>query len=338
MGGNTQSLPSDRGLSQSKGSGTLTRNESVLRSTWSGLLNVDENDVPEWLWKDTFIRRGFRPRLSWWGCLKSVFALHNETFNIWSHLIGSAVFAHRLYSRYTDPTWISGPHDIQLVGSTAQFAISAVAHTFCAHSQVSSALLCSAKRLTPYSFLQRACDLLFRLDRSGIALQFLTVSLSNGFLYYRSLLSRFVYGFFASALACGNVAVFSGFLDLTDRLGSRQLLAIFLIFFQMCLIYFPVVLKAVTTSSPLVRAIIKRYGGAAFLLTTTGALAYALHFPDRLRPGVFDMFGNGHNLMHVLVFISAIIASRGSTKWHWAEYVARSWKQGSQMTPTGVEL
>jgi hypothetical protein len=39
-----------------------------------------------------FIHRGYRMGLSWWQCWCSVFHLHNETVNIWSHGVGAIVF------------------------------------------------------------------------------------------------------------------------------------------------------------------------------------------------------------------------------------------------------
>ena len=41
-----------------------------------------------------FIRGGYRPELySLSLCLNSVLRVHNETANIWTHLVGSALFA-----------------------------------------------------------------------------------------------------------------------------------------------------------------------------------------------------------------------------------------------------
>ena len=36
---------------------------------------------------------GYRNRLNFLDCLRSLFLLHNETINIWSHLLGFAFFA-----------------------------------------------------------------------------------------------------------------------------------------------------------------------------------------------------------------------------------------------------
>ena len=45
-------------------------------------------DLPQWMQTDPYIRSGYRPQLdSYSACFQSVFYLHNESVNIWSHLI-----------------------------------------------------------------------------------------------------------------------------------------------------------------------------------------------------------------------------------------------------------
>lgn len=45
-------------------------------------------DLPQWMQSDLYIRRGYRRQLdSFSACLQSIFYLHNESVNIWSHLL-----------------------------------------------------------------------------------------------------------------------------------------------------------------------------------------------------------------------------------------------------------
>lgn len=45
-------------------------------------------DLPSWMQSDPYIRRGYRRQLnSFSACLWSIFHLHNESVNIWSHLL-----------------------------------------------------------------------------------------------------------------------------------------------------------------------------------------------------------------------------------------------------------
>lgn len=47
-------------------------------------LNTDGSLTP-WAAENPFIIGHYRPQLSWSQCIRSIFRLHNETFNIWSH-------------------------------------------------------------------------------------------------------------------------------------------------------------------------------------------------------------------------------------------------------------
>ena len=55
---------------------------------------VDYDDLPEWNKDNEYVRTGYRQadRLSTMECLSTVFRLHNETINIWSHMLGAASF------------------------------------------------------------------------------------------------------------------------------------------------------------------------------------------------------------------------------------------------------
>lgn len=58
--------------------------------------------LPAYLQDNEFIRTGYRAELSLAQCLMSLFSVHNETGNVWSHLIGT-----------TNPT----AHHVQNFGS-----------------------------------------------------------------------------------------------------------------------------------------------------------------------------------------------------------------------------
>ena len=47
------------------------------------------NTLPKELQDNEYITTGYRVELSFWESVKSLFGLHNETLNIWTHLIGT---------------------------------------------------------------------------------------------------------------------------------------------------------------------------------------------------------------------------------------------------------
>lgn len=49
------------------------------------------NDAPEFMHKK-YIKRGYRINFNNTQLVKSLFMLHNETVNVWTHLIGMFIF------------------------------------------------------------------------------------------------------------------------------------------------------------------------------------------------------------------------------------------------------
>eukprot|EP00474_Spongospora_subterranea_P009270 CRZ09728.1 hypothetical protein [Spongospora subterranea] len=54
--------------------------------------------VPGWLKDNPHIAGGYRVHFSWRLCVRSMFRLHNETLNVWTHLIGFFIFLFLLFS------------------------------------------------------------------------------------------------------------------------------------------------------------------------------------------------------------------------------------------------
>ena len=68
----------------------------------SKFLNIHE--LPDWMQNDQYIRQGYRaPQNSIRGCFQSLWYLHNETVNIWSHLL-TAMFMTALLAWSFIPT------------------------------------------------------------------------------------------------------------------------------------------------------------------------------------------------------------------------------------------
>lgn len=65
---------------------------SLLCQVWEGRWRVIPHDVlPDWLKDNDFLLHGHRPPMpSFRACFKSIFRIHTETGNIWTHLLGNA--------------------------------------------------------------------------------------------------------------------------------------------------------------------------------------------------------------------------------------------------------
>lgn len=62
----------------------------LARRFWEQRWKVQNFDLlPDWLQDNEFLRTGHRPQIpNFGGCFKSIFQLHTETGNIWTHLYG----------------------------------------------------------------------------------------------------------------------------------------------------------------------------------------------------------------------------------------------------------
>ena len=69
----------------------LDKAEEIARRVWlAGWTVVHHQHLPKWLRDNDFLIKGHRPPLnSFYACFKSIFRIHTETGNIWTHLLGT---------------------------------------------------------------------------------------------------------------------------------------------------------------------------------------------------------------------------------------------------------
>ena len=130
--------------------------------------------LPDWMKDNEYLTVGHRPELnSFKECFKSIFGIHSETGNIWTHLIGLVAFLTVAIIFYVKPLCDQCHTDIQLrekliflfffIGAILCLGLSSLFHTVCCHSEHVSKLFC-------------------KLDYVGISL--LTVGSFVPWLYY----------------------------------------------------------------------------------------------------------------------------------------------------------
>uniref|UniRef100_A0A8B9K185 Adiponectin receptor 2 n=1 Tax=Astyanax mexicanus TaxID=7994 RepID=A0A8B9K185_ASTMX len=68
----------------------MEKMEEFVHKMWEGRWRVIPHDVlPDWLKDNDFLLHGHRPPMpSFRACFKSIFRIHTETGNIWTHLLG----------------------------------------------------------------------------------------------------------------------------------------------------------------------------------------------------------------------------------------------------------
>lgn len=86
--------PARSGLGEA---GSQPRLERVWLQVWEGRWRVIPYDVlPDWLKDNDYLLHGHRPPMpSFRACFKSIFRIHTETGNIWTHLLGEGSGGHR---------------------------------------------------------------------------------------------------------------------------------------------------------------------------------------------------------------------------------------------------
>jgi adiponectin receptor len=80
--------------------------ELFAKYVWeSGWKAMPHHALPNWLRDNDFLLKGHRPPLpSVKACFKSIFRIHTETGNIWTHLIGAISFVAIAIYFWTRPT------------------------------------------------------------------------------------------------------------------------------------------------------------------------------------------------------------------------------------------
>ena len=65
--------------------------EKTKREPYIG--NIDDPNLEDFLVDNPHLKTGYRVFFhSYWDCARSLFMIHNETMNVWSHLFGLFIF------------------------------------------------------------------------------------------------------------------------------------------------------------------------------------------------------------------------------------------------------
>ena len=245
---------------------------------------------------EPFILHGFRPRLTFLGCLRSLFKLHNETLNIWTHIFGSLYMAILTKRRWeSSATAHTGLRRVPplLVGTAGSilFAASATAHCFCCHGR-------------------HTCKCCFAVDKSMIAYFLLGCAASSSIVFFRRPTQRLTRNLFITAAFCSSTF---GALQISGLLGQEtsKLFKVLVLASQAVTGLIPPILELTTTQRVDVQQLIVQRASLASGLALVGSSLYTTFYPEKAYPGVFDLFLNSHTLMHIFVVGSAHVAFHG---------------------------
>ncbi|KAJ5578550.1 uncharacterized protein N7459_007514 [Penicillium hispanicum] len=256
----------------------------------------NSEDVPAWYAHNAYLRTGYRPVTpSARHCFESLTYLHNETVNIYSHLIPAVVTLlsnDLLYiffaSSFPQASWRDQlVFHIYLTTSMVCFGISSTYHTLLCHSVY-------------------VANLWGRLDYIAIVFQILG-SLTSGIYvgFYCEPHLQKVYWSMISILA-----LLTGFVVVHPHLQGKEWRILRLSTF---------VATGFSAFAPIIHAACifpyeqldqqagLRYYYLEGLVIIIGVLFYATHFPESWKPVYFDIWGASHQIFHVAVGIAAVI-------------------------------
>ena len=262
---------------------------------WRQWKSVSFEALPEWLKDNEYLRHGYRPPLpSVRACLKSMFRLHTETWNIWTHLLGMLLFlvvALCVYVFQMSEVISSVPWYEQVIIGT--FFLGAVVCLTC--SFLYHTLSCHSPKLS---------HIFSKLDYTGIAILVTGSSIPCYYYsYYCSAFSRYLHMTIVSALCVGIVIA-----SVWNKLSTPQYRPLRTLMFVLFGLYGVIPAVQVVLREGLTNAATSYSGAwliAMAMIYIGGAGLYVARIPERFNPGKFDICMHSHQLFHVCVVIAA---------------------------------
>ena len=278
-----------------------TKIETIAHWAWN---SVSFDNLPVWLRDNEFLRNYHRPPMySFSGCIKSLFRMHTETWNIWTHLLGFVfflvlclgvyVFGDYITWLFEDVTIHSLPWVEQVMllvfflGAMACLCCSFSFHLFCNHS---------AKMHFLFS----------RLDYSGIAFLITGSNIPACYYgFYCTSVARYVHISAISILgaACICASLWKKFSTPKYRPLRFSIFVLFGLYGVVPVIH--VVLRD--------GYLIATHGFALWGMVLMGSLyifgagLYVMRIPERFSPGRFDIWASSHQLFHIFVVGGALV-------------------------------
>ncbi|KAH7132031.1 adiponectin receptor protein 1 [Dendryphion nanum] len=263
---------------------------ALLRAKEHGLISYDDLPDP---WKiNPHIIKGYRFSEGKWACVRSVFGIHNELFNIWSHMIGLFIVLSIAFYFY--------PRNVNFsISTNSDIFIAAVFFFAACKCLACSTIWHTMNSISHQTLLERfAC-----VDYTGISLLVAASIMTTEYAaFYCEPTSRWTYMLTTAFLGIGGVIL------PWHPTFNRQDMAWLRVLFYVSLAatgFLPVgqlaatrgIAGAVYFYAPVTKSI---------LVYLCGALLYASKVPERWFPGTFDYVGCSHNIWHVAVLFGIL--------------------------------
>lgn len=260
--------------------------------------------LPEWLRCNEFIRGSYRPPMfSFRGCFKSMFRLHNETLNIWTHLGGFIFFVVLVMGMFVFGDYITGLFEDLVVTNlpgTEQLMIS----MFFAGAII--CMMCSTLFHTLNNHSRNVSLVFGRLDYSGITL-----------LITGSSIPAYYYGFYCTWISqyvhIGVVLLLCSIclgISMLRKFQIPKYRGIRFVMFAAFGLYGTIPFTQIYLRDGYTLAAEAFALWGIIIMAATyigGGTLYALRIPERFWPGTFDVWASSHQLFHVCVVTASLV-------------------------------
>lgn len=246
--------------------------------------------VPSWSKDNPYILGHYRRCGKKWDYyLSSIFMLHNETVNIWTHILAALGYLSYL-------VW-----SIVVYGNTIEtYTIQAIIF----YSYIVFSFICfsfSSIMHTFYPMSEHVCNRLMSLDYSGIFINMTSaISAFIYFSFYCNVVYQKLYFILLTTVTFVIMSIFIKYNCLTaPHLKSFRI-------FLFCI-------YGLSLTAPIIHRLIVslendkyfldelRFCVLSIILYVIGVFFYATLIPERFKAGRFDLIGNSHNIFHVFV-------------------------------------
>ncbi|CEF68609.1 Adiponectin receptor protein [Strongyloides ratti] len=261
---------------------------------------INFENLPDWLKDNQFIRSGYRaPSDSIKYVFFSLIQFHNETINIWTHLVGSIMFFSACIWVMSRPNnlvpanvkWIFLPF---FLGSIMCMTCSAAFHLFFFKSQKFGAIFS-------------------KLDYSGIAL--LIIGSFIPWIYFVfECQPHLVIIYISMITVIGILAVIVSLFDKFAQPRFRPLRAGIFLTMGLSAIFPGIHLLLIESWDIIVEKELLKWNIIMGSLYVIGALQYALRIPERFCMGKFDYLFHSHQFFHIFVVIAASLHFYGISR------------------------
>lgn len=247
--------------------------------------------VPE-MFRVPFIVSGYRrPGLSFWECIRSLLRSSNETINVWSHLLALVLFVSvNMTSLPTDDPFFL-PLIAFAAGISVLYFTSSFAHLFNCMSEYS----------------HRVC---FFFDYAAIGFYTFTAGQALFFYSRTAGASAWATSYNSLAISQAVATVFSFLVTILCCASShprwrncKAVLRVAILVVNWLVITSPYTVRLLLCehADPAYNGVSMVYFKRHVIFCGLGAVLYAARVPERLMTGVFDNFGQSHNLAHILI-------------------------------------